>query len=156
MGTTFHIYLPRCDSPTSVATEQADSQVPGNGELILLVDDELVLLSLGNHILAKLGYSVKTASSPEEALVIFSNAPEMFKAVITDYAMPHMNGLLLAKELRKIKSDIPIVLTSGFAPDLTEKWLKDSSISHFIQKPYKMQAFASVLTTIFNPSQTQA
>ena len=148
LGTTFHVYLPRCDSQSCAVTEAVGSQITGHGELILLVDDELALLSLGSHILTKLGYSVKTAASPEEALVIFANAPERFSVVITDYAMPHMNGTVLAEELPKIRANIPIVLTSGFSPDLTEKWLKDVGISHFIQKPYKMQAFASALTQI--------
>jgi len=148
LGTTFHVYLPRCDSQSCAVTEPVGSQITGHGELILLVDDELALLSLGSHILTKLGYSVKTAASPEEALVIFANAPERFNVVITDYAMPHMNGTVLAEELLKIRANIPIVLTSGFSPDLAEKWLKDVGISHFIQKPYKMQAFASALTQI--------
>ncbi|OPZ58440.1 MAG: Alkaline phosphatase synthesis transcriptional regulatory protein PhoP [Deltaproteobacteria bacterium ADurb.Bin510] len=112
------------------------------------MDDELSILSMGNHILRRLGYTVTTAVSPEDAITAFSADPASFSLVITDYAMPHMNGAQLAAELLKIRPEIPIVLTSGFSPDLSEKWLKEAGISQFIQKPYNIQTMASVVSAI--------
>ena len=147
-GTSFNIYLPRIDAPTSTPEVETAMPKPGQGQLILLVDDELAILGLGNHILSKLGYTVTATARPADALEIFRQDPARFSLVVTDYAMPHMNGAQLAGELLKIRADIPIVLTSGFSPDLSEKWLKDVGIRQFIQKPYHLKTFAAVIGAI--------
>jgi len=149
-GTVFHVYLPRVDARAN--TEQVETAIlpQGNGELILLVDDELPILGLGSHILAKLGYAVTATDKPEEAIAIFSQNPDSFSLVVTDYAMPHMTGAQLTDELLKIRPDIPIVLTSGFSPNVTEKWLKDAGITQFIIKPFNTKTFANVIGTILS------
>ncbi|OPZ61067.1 MAG: Blue-light-activated protein [Deltaproteobacteria bacterium ADurb.Bin510] len=151
-GTSFHVYLPRSDARSEQAQTKANAVPLGRGEKILLVDDELPILGLGSHLLTRLGYAATTAATPEEALAIFTREPAGFSLVITDYAMPHMNGAELAGAILKIRPDIPIVLTSGFSPDVSEKWLKDIGISHFIQKPYRLQTVAETLAAILNPA----
>lgn len=83
---------------------------------ILLVDDNAHGLRARKMVLEELGYKIVTASNGRDALEQFT--PHSFKLVVTDYKMPHMDGLELIANLRKREPDLPIVLISGFADTL--------------------------------------
>ncbi len=103
---------------------------------ILIVDDEEMLLAFGTRELKKLGYNVIPVTRSLEALDIFRRRPLEFDLVITDYDMPGMKGDELASELRSIRNDIPIILSTGKA-DLTKSKLQEWGINALLLKPYK-------------------
>lgn len=117
VGTLITIYLPQADNsqrPNAVRT----SSRPGKGEHILFIDDEEAISSLVENGLAELGYQVTSFTSPLEAVKAFEKSPEAFDAVISDIAMPQMDGGELARSLIRIRPEIPILLCTGNAESL--------------------------------------
>ena len=102
---------------------------------VLFVDDEQTLVELVQQILEYLGYEVIARTSAREALELFRSQPDRFDLVITDYTMPHMTGVALAREILNIRPDEPIILCTGFNEMITEKNARSMGIREFIMKP---------------------
>jgi signal transduction histidine kinase/ActR/RegA family two-component response regulator len=117
-GTTFSVYLPLTEA--APAQEPAPLAAPhGNGETILVVDDEESLVLLAEDVLASFGYEPVGCVGAGEALRVFRAAPQRFDAVLTDAIMPEMSGLELLAELRQVRPGLPVILVSGYGgPDL--------------------------------------
>ncbi|MCA1794767.1 MAG: response regulator, partial [Desulfobacteraceae bacterium] len=99
-GTTFHIYLPRHGDDTAhIATESSAPMPTGNGETILIVEDEKAILELLQAMLLQLGYAVLAESSPRKALALASAHDDRIHLLITDVVMPEMNGRELAGQM---------------------------------------------------------
>lgn len=113
-GSQFKAYLPRLDKNTNVANEAPLTTVLSGTECILLVDDEENLIFGTERMLRQLGYKVISRTDPLDALQLFSSAPKKFDLIITDQAMPHMNGTDLAREMTRIRPDIPVILCTGY------------------------------------------
>ena len=111
-GSTFTVYLPWHGS-AQAAEAVHEAMAGGGGETVLLVDDEEALVRLGEEMIAELGYEPVGFTSSAAALEAFRE-PERFDAVLSDEAMPDMTGSELAREIRGIRPDIPIVLMSGY------------------------------------------
>ncbi|MBU0486143.1 MAG: PAS domain S-box protein [Proteobacteria bacterium] len=112
-GTTFFLYLPLAVEGEEVEEPVSEGTFLGT-ESILFVDDELPLTELGKRNLESLGYKVATRTSSVEALAAFRHHPARYDLVITDQAMPNMNGITLAVEMLKIRADLPVILCTGF------------------------------------------
>ncbi|UCF83595.1 MAG: PAS domain S-box protein [Desulfobacteraceae bacterium] len=141
-GTAFHIYFPRIEQEIEAAEAEGNQSLPKGHECILLVDDEEDLVEIGAQILSHLGYEVATISDSVEALEAFRAQPERFDLVITDMTMPNLTGDKLAKELMKIRPDIPIILCTGFSESITEEKAKEIGITEFSMKPFVMRELA--------------
>lgn len=113
-GTTFEVYLP-CSERTAAVESHREALPRGDGETVMLVDDEEVLVCLGEELIAKLGYEPVGYTSPAEALAAFRADPGRFDVVLTDETMPGMTGSQLAEQIRALRCDVPIVLMSGYA-----------------------------------------
>ena len=113
-GTTFTVYLPLADAKPS-PMELPEKLPLGNGETILVVDDEVALVRLAEEVLASLGYEPVGCVGATEALATFNAAPSRFDALLTDVIMPDMAGTDLARELRRQRPDLPVLLMSGYA-----------------------------------------
>ncbi len=134
-GSTFTVYLPwqGCARLPERADELPVAQ--GAGQTILLVDDEVPLVQLGEEMLAELGYEPVGFTSSAHALESFRALPRRFDAVLSDEAMPGMTGSELAAEIRRIRADIPIVLMSGYAtPELTAR-ARAAGVVEVLAKP---------------------
>jgi signal transduction histidine kinase/ActR/RegA family two-component response regulator len=118
-GTTFCVYLPLTDAEP--AQEPPPLAAPrGNGETILVVDDEESLVRLAEEMLASLGYEPVGCVGASEALRLFRAAPQRFDAVLTDAIMPEISGLELLAELRRARPELRAILVSGYGgPDLS-------------------------------------
>jgi two-component system, cell cycle sensor histidine kinase and response regulator CckA len=146
-GTTFTVYLPRTDD--SVRDEVAqEGALPIGAERVLFVDDEQSLVGLGQEILMLLGYDVVVCTSSVEALEVFRMAPQHFDLVITDQTMPHMTGEELALELRRLRSDIPIILCTGFSHIMQAERAQELGIDAFLMKPLAMQDLALAIQQV--------
>jgi signal transduction histidine kinase len=146
-GTTFTVYLPRTDDSgrDEVAQEGA---LPTGVARVLFVDDEESLVGLGQEILMLLGYDAVVCASSVEALEVFRRAPQHFELVITDQTMPHMTGEELALELRRLRSDIPIILCTGFSHIMQAERAQELGIDAFLMKPFTMQDLARVIQQV--------
>jgi PAS domain S-box-containing protein len=133
-GTAFSIYLPRVNTPaeTEVPLEEV---IPNGKGSILFVDDEDFLADWGQEMLEYLGYEVVVMTNGTQALEAFRSAPYGFDLVITDQTMPYMTGDVLARELRHIRPDIPIILCTGFSHTIDTEQAKAQGIDAFLLKP---------------------
>ena len=122
---------------------------PGKGTgKILFVDDELAIRELGKCYLEFLGYTTAMASSGDEALALFREDQEGFSAVITDQTMSGLPGNLLAEELMKIRSDIPVILCTGYSSAVSEKDALQTGIKAYLSKPIAIHVLADTLQKV--------
>jgi CheY-like chemotaxis protein len=106
-------------------------------EHILIVDDEKRIVENEQEILEKLGYQVTGRTSSKEALEAVRQQPEKFDLVITDFIMPQMNGVELARELNRIRPDMPIILYTTFDRIISAENGKKIGIEKYLIKPVK-------------------
>ncbi|MGK0290361.1 MAG: CheY-like chemotaxis protein [bacterium] len=114
---------------------------------ILFIDDEEVMVEIGEENLKNLGYLVTSTTNSYMALQIFTKTPHCFDLVITDYNMPEMNGDILAKKLREIRQDIPIILSTGNRELIGEDFQK-WGIKKVIFKPYTSEKLHKLIQEI--------
>jgi len=113
-GTTFKVYLPAKIGALETSKERAATAVPpAKGELLLLVDDEKPILQVAQALLEGHGYRVLTAGEATEALAIFAIRKDEIKLVLTDLAMPLMDGITLIRTLQKMKPDVRVIASTG-------------------------------------------
>jgi len=148
-GTTLHVFLPRIEREVTSEPEEMLPLLMGK-ERILFVDDEIAIVDIGKRMLERLGYTVETRTSPIEALAAFRAQPEKFDLVVTDMTMPQMTGDELAKELMTIRSDVPIILCTGFSESITKEGAKEMGIREFAMKPFVMRDLANVVRRILD------
>jgi len=145
-GTTFTVLLPTCEGAAEEEHISLDKHDKITGtEHILLVDDEEPIVYSVKLALQRLGYNVSMATNPQQALSIFKKAPDDIDIIITDYAMPNMTGIDLAKEIFSVRSDIPIFLCTGFSEIIKEKDAKRAGIKNYIMKPIKNRDLAKAI-----------
>jgi signal transduction histidine kinase len=113
-GTTFQIFLPFAESRPEQVVE-AVPHLPGGNECILFVDDEKPLLEIGRELLERLGYRVETRASSIDAVEAFAVNPRKYDLVISDMNMPKMTGDEMIRQMKAVRSDIPVILCSGFS-----------------------------------------
>ena len=134
-GTTFAIYLPRIDDDAPSPDRPEENAIPQGKGRILFVDDESTLTHMTAEMLSRLGYDATVHTSSVEALQTFQVAPWQFDVVITDQTMPVMTGERLARELRRIRPDIPIILCTGFSHTMTASKAQALGVDAFLLKP---------------------
>ena len=135
------------DAADTVALPEDQVPVAGNALRILLVDDEESLVFLAHRILRRLGHRVEGFQDPAQALAAFERAPQAFDMVITDLAMPHMNGLDLAQRILAIRPGLPIVVMSGYIREKDEQRARALGISDLYWKPNSIEELAQILRT---------
>lgn len=108
----------------------------GARELILLVDDEDLVLSLAQRFLISEGYRVISTTDPFEALEIYRQLKDDIALVVLDYSMPKLDGSEVFNELQKIKKDVAVMLSSGFAEQSTISVMLGKGLKGFLPKPY--------------------
>ena len=150
-GTTFDIFLPRIESDDIKEPQLPDSTTK-EGEVILLVDDEEMMVDVTRQILERLGFKVVAKTSSIDALETFQEEPDKFDLVITDQVMPNMTGTQLARELISIRPDISVILCSGFPENVCSEELRDIGIKEFIAKPISKQHLNKIIRTVLDKS----
>jgi CheY-like chemotaxis protein len=144
-GTTFTVWLPY-GGETVLPPDEDTTELPqGSGESVMVVDDERPLVRLAEETLAELGYDPAGFDSSVAALEAFRAEPQRYDLVLTDQTMPDLTGTDLARELRRLRPDLPIVLMSGYkGPQLTTL-AQDVGVSEILHKPLVGRDIAEAL-----------
>jgi PAS domain S-box-containing protein len=146
-GSSFAIYLPRVESPVIAEADAAAEPVArGNGERVLVVDDEEALVAVTSEALRRIGYEPVPCSDGAAALAAFDAA--RIDAVIADEVMPGLTGTQLATSLRRRRADLPIVLVSGYiGPMMTERAIA-AGVNEILKKPLLARDLAAALARV--------
>jgi PAS domain S-box-containing protein len=146
-GSKFRIYLP-ASKEAREASELATSpaSIPrGNGESILVVDDEPEVLATTKRILEQIGYNVTALTNPLQAVELVEGEPQRFRTVVSDLNMPAMSGMDMIAEIRRVRRDLPIILLSGFITDEHRKQSAMDPALRFLDKPARVVDLASAM-----------
>jgi len=146
-GSTFTLYFPRLDEGEAPPAEAApvEATLQGQGERILVVDDELPLVRLAEETLRGLGYQPAGFADPHEALAAFAANPARFDLVITDEIMPGLAGTELVQRLRALRSDLPVLLLSGYGgPQLVQR-AQAAGVGRVLLKPLVRRDLAAAV-----------
>ncbi|MEQ8189093.1 MAG: ATP-binding protein [Candidatus Eremiobacterota bacterium] len=137
-GTVFHVYIPLVET---YQKEEKEDLLPlrGGKERILFVDDEKNLVDFSIKMLDRLGYKVTSAEDSREALEIFLKEPDSFDIIITDQTMPVMTGVELSEKILNIRSDIPIIICTGFSESIDSEKAEDIGIKQLLMKPFTVK-----------------
>jgi CheY-like chemotaxis protein len=146
-GTKVSVYLPLINSGEEAPSREPE-EIAGGRERILLVDDEAPIVEVVESMLSALGYHVTARRSSVETLELFRARPGDFDLVITDMTMPGIRGDDLARELLKIRADLPIILCTGFSEMITEEKARSIGIRRFIMKPVYTKDLARVIREV--------
>jgi CheY-like chemotaxis protein len=149
-GTSFNVYLPILLQEAKEVETISIETIPKGKERILLVDDEVQIVRLIQQMLERLGYQVALRTSSLETLEVFRAKPDKFDLVITDLTMPNMTGDRLAKKLMKIRSDIPIILCTGFSEKMSLEKSNALGIKGFLMKPVVKSDLAKTVRKVLD------
>ena len=155
IGTNFKVYLPRIETSAAIETKSIEL-IPGGQEHILFVDDEEVLAEIGREMLQYVGYTVTSRTSSIEALEAFRAQPSRYDMVITDMTMPNMTGVALAREIHRVRSDIPIIICTGFSEFINEAEAGRLGIQKLIMKPLFMKDLALAIRDVLDKEKNTA
>lgn len=152
VGTTFHLYFPAHYGTGPEERRPAVQRPMGAGERILFVDDEVALCNVATQILTSLGYQVRAECRPEQALAFVRNNFSSIDLIITDLTMPRITGLEFARECRLLRSDLPIILSTGNSSVLGTGVVSALGIREVLLKPVTAENFAVALRRVFQNS----
>jgi CheY-like chemotaxis protein len=152
-GTTFKVFLPANMSEVAVAqTSEAAPLPPANGELLLIVDDEKSILQAAQALLEDRGYQVLTAADATEALAIFALRRNEIALVLTDLAMPVMDGVALIRTLQKMKPDVRLIASTGRGvQDGHANEIARLNVCASLTKPYNKNKLLTTLHEALRP-----
>jgi CheY-like chemotaxis protein len=152
-GSTFSIYLPATIFSVIEDSEETFALLKGS-ETILLVDDESVILDVGRRLLKELGYKVLIARGGKSALKIFAACHADIDLVILDIVMPEMGGKEVYARMKQIKSDLHVLLASGYSMDWQARNMIEDGCNGFIQKPFKFNDLSQQVRKILENPQS--
>lgn len=148
-GTVFVLYFPLLKEEQVESVGKENPLLTGS-ERILFVDDEEMLAEMGENMLSELGYRVTATTSSLAALEMVREAPHAFNLVITDQTMPGLTGIELARQLIKIRADLPIILCTGYSSIIATEDAKLCGISEVCMKPLSMIELSQIVRKCFN------
>ena len=154
-GSTFAVYLPATPGVAAAAEDQKEAPLPrGEGELVLVVDDEEPIRELTREILERNGYKALTAVDGTEAVALFSRWQGKIKVVLTDVSMPGMDGVALVRALRKMDPGVKVIAASGRGSGGKATEFSALGISKFLTKPYAAEHLMMALHELLTPNPT--
>ena len=144
-GTSFVVLLPEDKEAELDADLPIAPPNPTGNERIMFVDDEVSLVEVGGNILSRLGYQVSSFTSSREALEAFKADPTAFDLLITDQTMPGLTGAALTQEVKALRPEMPVIITSGFSHQLSADRAHKLGVAAFVMKPITSREIARVV-----------
>ncbi len=150
-GATFTLYLPASDSApvSTVPGGKAPNSGRDTSRQILYLDDDESLVFIATRTLKRLGYRVTGFVRPADALKTFRDNPGQFDLAVTDMNMPEVTGLAVAKELLKVRADLPIVLVSGRIEEGLRRAAREAGIRGIVSKPFTTEEISEAIRLLF-------
>jgi PAS domain S-box-containing protein len=150
-GSQFAVYLPALDTPGSLAAAAVQTDLPlGQGELILVVDDEDSIREITRGTLETFGYNVLTASDGTEALALYADKKNEIAVVLTDMVMPFMDGPATIRALQRMNPKVKIIAASGLGTGLRAGEGPLEGVSVFLNKPYTAERLLKTLAGVLH------
>ena len=151
-GTTFDMYFPVTDADREDVTVPAalDEAVRGQGQRVMYIDDDEVMLLMVTHLLERLGYRATCLSDATVAMATLLAQPGGFDIVVTDYNMPSMTGLEVAQLLRANATDLPVVISSGFISDELRLAAAEIGVAALMRKENTLEELGALLGRILD------
>jgi len=156
VGSCFSVYFPVAEGVGSAPTASVDSVDGGGDERIMLVDDEKALAEMFQRGLEKQGYQVTPFTSPEEAVAAFAQKPDSWDMVITDLAMPRMNGVALMEKILARQPNIPFVLLTGFGQEDMLARARKMGVTKQLLKPLSISSLAGAVREVIDAKNAAA
>ena len=148
-GSQFALYLPALDTPDTLKSAAAQTDLPlGHGELILVVDDEASIREITRGTLETFGYTVLTASDGTEALALYADRKNEIAVVLTDMVMPFMNGPATIRALQRMNPNVRIIAASGLGTGHRAGEGALEGVSVFLNKPYTAERLLTTLAQV--------
>lgn len=154
VGTRFDFYFPLINMVEAPAVSDEPPTIPAEAgtERILLVDDDRVLLSVTRDVLERAGYTVDAYVEPEQALKAFRVSPDAWDLTITDRSMPKMTGEELVRAMKNIRSDVPVLMLSGFVSTEDVERLTALGIGAVVGKPVLPNELVAAVQQVLSSS----
>ncbi|MCE0499797.1 MAG: PAS domain S-box protein [Methylacidiphilales bacterium] len=151
-GTTFKVYLPAMEKSSEAEKDPSEevSLPRGNGETVLLVDDEASILTITGQTLQAFGYRILTAINGAEAVAIYAQHRDQIAVVLTDMKMPVMDGLATIHALRRINPAVKIVAMSGLTENGGAGKVSGAGVKHFLTKPCTSEILLKTMRAILD------
>lgn len=153
-GTAFELFVPAAERPAVARGGGPRSNgVPrGNGEMILVVDDEPQIREVSRRVLELNGYRVETAGDGVEAIAAFARQRDHIRVLITDTDMPRMDGKTLIRVLLRMRPDLQIVASGGQLSPEDREAFRQLSVRQFLDKPYRPERLLAVAHEVIHPA----
>jgi PAS domain S-box-containing protein len=151
-GTTFAIWLPLAGETARPSPKAARQAPRGNGEAVMIVDDEPALVALAEEMLAELGYEPVGFESSVAAIEAFRADALRFDLVLTDEAMPDLTGTELARGIRRLRPEIPVVLMSGYGGTALAARAAAVGVREVLRKPLESRDLAESIARVLGPA----
>jgi len=148
-GTSFHLFFPLVDGALATRAEEPGEVLFGD-EKIMFVDDEADLVEVVVDMLEALGYEVAGFNNVVEALDVFKRDPDKFDLVITDKTMPKMTGFDFAAKLVELRSELPVILCTGFSEPVDLDKIEKTGIKSVIMKPMVMRDLSDKIRKVLD------
>jgi len=148
-GASFNIHLPLSDTKARREAQKAETYLRGS-ETILLVDDEQMILDVGQGMMEKLGYRVLAAKSGKQAVAQIEQDGDEIDLVILDLVMPGMDGGVVFSRIRELYPQMAVLLSSGYAIDGQAAEIMQSGCNGFIQKPFSVATLSEKVRHILD------
>jgi len=148
-GTTFNIYLPVSEKEVTEETDRSAEILTGTGT-ILMVDDESIILEVGEEMLKQMGYKVLLARGGKEAVDLYEKNKGEIDLVILDMIMPGMDGGKTYERMKELDPDVKVLLASGYSVTSQVTHILEQGCNGFIQKPFNMKRLSHKIMEILD------
>lgn len=152
-GTSIRIAFPVVNEQPAEEKESSENLFRGS-ERILIIDDEKSIITMLTYLFERLGYTVTSGTDPVEVYRLFEKEPHGFDLIITDMTMPKMTGFDLARNAKRIRPDIPIILCTGYSDLVDEESALEAGIEKYIMKPLAIYNVAETVRKVLDSRAT--
>ncbi len=155
-GTTFRVFFPSLKGKTSQSSATSNQIPAGQGQRIMVIDDDLDVIEVNTRMMKHLGYASDSYLSPTDAVAAFAKDSEAYDLVITDLTMPIMRGDIVIQRIRERNSKVPIILCSGNLDDQDPHKIDPAGRVLRLQKPYQYNELARAIASALALGESEA
>ena len=145
-GSRFDVYLPLVEHESlPMPLDALPPQPLGQGQHVLYVDDDEVMVEMVQRLLEHLGYRATCVLDAREAITMVEREPARFDVVVTDYNMPHCTGLDLARALAPLRPDLPVAISTGYLSDELRAGAAELGVRGLMQKEHTFEELGALV-----------